>query len=338
MATDKHTEHESYDDVSRIAVLYSLDDEWSETRIQGAIKTATQISEILDRHGLMTQQIAVREDIFEVMRYLDPTDIVFNLVKSLKGVSNGDVLAATVLEESGLSYTGSDYVCLDQCRDKFHLNTMCQSLGIRVPESTLVLDTDQDLSHVEFPAIVKPNHGAYGLGIGLHSVVKNASELQQRVFEIWHDHEQPPVIEEYIDGRELLVPVFGNAPRQILPMLEIRFDGLPDEIPKILGTSCICPTALNLQLLKEVELLATRATQVAGCRDYAMVEFRIDKNDVPYLIEINPNPDISQHSAYYRAMQEADFLMEDFVMQMADWAHIRSKAERADDLKESFGA
>ncbi|MDP8255123.1 MAG: ATP-grasp domain-containing protein [Candidatus Alcyoniella australis] len=319
-----------------VVVLYSLDRDWDRQQADAAIANAVSVADALEQAGIESRLMAIHDDIFSALSHLDPNELVFNLVCSLHGVPNGDVLAATMLEESDLAHTGSDYVCLDQCRDKFHLNSICRSVGIRVPEATLVLDEDQDLSHVQLPAIVKPNHGARSMGINVDSVVYDHDTLRQRTGRVWQEYGQPPVVESYIAGRELHVAVLGNSQRRILPVIEICFEGLPQDIPQILGTSCRCPAQLSKQLRREVELSALRAMQIADCRDYALVEFRVDSNDLPHLIEINPNPDFGPGSAFGRALDAAGIGLDDFATRLIRWT--TNRVERSGQLKAGFGA
>ena len=125
-------------------------------------------------------------------------------------------------------------------------------------------------------------------------------------------YKQDMIAEEYIDGRELNVAILGH---KSLPISEIEFKGLPADLPKIVtyegkwmadsvyyeNTKPKCPAKLNARTKKRIEALAHQAYKALGCRDYARIDIRLDENGIPFVIEVNPNPDISSDSGFARA-------------------------------------
>ena len=125
-----------------------------------------------------------------------------------------------------------------------------------------------------------------------------------------------PLVEEFIEGREINAAVLGNAPFEALPLSEIRFQpGLARPIVSYDGkwlegsaeyaqTEPVCPAPLKAKeefLLRDVAL---RAYKLLECRDYARVDIRL-RNDVPYILEVNANPDISPGAGLARAARAA---------------------------------
>ena len=125
-------------------------------------------------------------------------------------------------------------------------------------------------------------------------------------------YKQEVIAEGYIEGRELNVAILGN---KVLPISEIKFDGLPENLPKIVtydgkwiaesvyyeNTKPQCPAVIDSSTKGIIEELALKAFKSMNCRDYARVDIRLSKENVPYVIEINPNPDISMDSGFARA-------------------------------------
>ena len=123
---------------------------------------------------------------------------------------------------------------------------------------------------------------------------------------------QKIILEEYIVGRELNVAILDN---KVLPISEIEFNGLPDQLPRIVtydskwidgsiyykNTKPIVPAKLNERTRRRVEKVALTAYDALNCRDYARVVIRLNKKGIPFVIEVNPNPDISSDSGFARA-------------------------------------
>jgi len=129
--------------------------------------------------------------------------------------------------------------------------------------------------------------------------------------------------------------------RTILPVSEIIFSGLPDKLPKIVTydgkwmqdsvyfkyTIPECPASLNKRLLKKVEEISLAAFDAMNCRDYARVDLRLDKNNEPFVIEVNPNPDISTDSGFARAAKAAGIEYPELLLRISQLALSRKKSD-----------
>jgi D-alanine-D-alanine ligase len=111
------------------------------------------------------------------------------------------------------------------------------------------------------------------------------------------------------------VAIIGNKPPVAMPISEIDFSGLAPGMHKIVsyeakwmhgtiayeGTKGVCPAPLPAAIEARVKGLALRCFDLIGCRDYARVDFRLSKDHVPYVLEVNPNPDISDDAGFARS-------------------------------------
>ncbi|MEK7670840.1 MAG: D-alanine--D-alanine ligase, partial [Bacteroidota bacterium] len=119
----------------------------------------------------------------------------------------------------------------------------------------------------------------------------------------------------------LNVAVIGNKRPVALPISEIEFSGLNPGMHKIVtyaakwlngtveyeGTNGVCPAPLEQAMEAQLKETALKCYQLIGCRDYARVDFRLSADGVPYVLEVNPNPDISDDAGFARSARAYGF-------------------------------
>jgi D-alanine-D-alanine ligase len=179
-------------------------------------------------------------------------------------------------------------------------------------------------------------------GINEKSVVYDRKELEERVEYIIKMFKQPALVEEFIDGREVNVAILGNNPPVVLPISEIDFSHLPSHLPKIVSyeakwipntdyyekTIPICPAPLEPELERKIKDIALSCYKIMGCRDYARVDMRIDKEGNPYVLEVNPNPDLSRNAGFMRSASVYGLTPEETIVKIAEIAIERSYADK----------
>jgi D-alanine-D-alanine ligase len=191
---------------------------------------------------------------------------------------------------------------------------LLQHKGLPTPAFALAkLDEKFNLPDtLNFPLIVKPPYEDASQGISCDSVVENRRALLKRISYIHEIYQQPALVEEYIPGRELNVAILGSSKPQVLPLSEITFapelaraivcfdSKWSPESAAYRGTKPVCPAQLNPKDRLLINMIATRAYQLLGCRDYARVDIRLN-NHTPYILEVNANPDISPDAGLARS-------------------------------------
>jgi D-alanine-D-alanine ligase len=221
-----------------------------------------------------------------------------------------------MLDLTGLPYTGSEYFTLALCLDKVLTKKLLVCHKIPTPKfQEFVTDKDYLSKKLSFPLIVKPAKQDGSIGIKGNAVVRDEAALRERVRKINKTYNQPALVEEYVDGRELNVAVLGHGDKlEVLPIAEIDFSGLPESYEKICcydskwktssvayqKTPPVCPANVDPDLYEELVEIAVAAFKMTGCRDYARVDFRVDKDGNPYVLEVNPNPCISDDAGLAR--------------------------------------
>jgi D-alanine-D-alanine ligase len=229
-------------------------------------------------------------------------DLVFNLCEGIDGVAEFEPMVIAVLELFGIPCTGNSSATAALCLHKNLVNTMLDSAGLPVPRWSLAR-RGEDVTSVGFPAICKPAAEDASIGIEQRSVVRSTRALLARV-EAMHEMWDQVLIQQFIDGREVNVGIVGDG---LLPIAEINFGGMPRGMWKIvsyrskwitgsdedIGATPSCPADLPRALTRELERIALTAWRAVGGQGYGRADFRIDRSGRPWLLEVNPNPDIS---------------------------------------------
>ncbi len=245
-------------------------------------------------------------------------EAVINLCDDLLGRSDHEMHFAGALELLGLAYTGSPPLALGLCRDKVKTKLILRAQGIPTAPFALAEDPDVPIAGLRFPVIVKPALEDGSLGITDAGVAADATAARRAIAAVLARF-GPALVEEYIEGRELNVPLLGNAPPRLLPVSEIDFGGLPPGAPHICGyeakwqpgdpryagTVGVCPAPLAEGLQDRLEFWSALAFRSLGLRDYARIDWRLSPTRGLMALEANPNPDISPSSGFLRSLRAA---------------------------------
>lgn len=242
-------------------------------------------------------------------------EAILNFVESVEGISFYEYCMAGLYELLGYNYTGNIPSTLGNCLNKQRTKEILYSNGIKTPRSITFnvksRFTEKDIT-LNYPLIIKLLDEDASIGISENSVVKNYKELKKHFKFLTETYKKNLIVEEYIEGRELNCAVLGGNP---LPISEIDFTGLPDDLPKIVTydgkwiedsiyynyTKPVCPANIPTDIKNKIEETAINAFSVLNCRDYARVDIRLSNDGTPYVIEVNPNPDVSSDSGFARA-------------------------------------
>jgi D-alanine-D-alanine ligase len=285
----------------------------------GVLEEREDISRALAARGYKTSIFSVDGDIVPLIDFLrqEKPDLVFNLCEGIENEAIHEMHAVGIYELLGVHYTGSDPLTLGTALNKVRVKEILSYHGLPTPRFQLVkspvrVNIDPGM---RFPMIVKPSREDASIGIETASVVSGPAELKKRIRHVVEEHDQPALVEEYIDGRELNVGILGNRKPIVFPISEIDMSTLPKQYHRIITynakwmkgtdeyehTRGICPAPLPLSLETTIKEMALKAYQVLGCRDYARVDFRLSKENKPYILEVNPNPDISDDAGFARS-------------------------------------
>ena len=290
----------------------------------------------LQKHFTNIETLPVTMDVTKTIKQLNEIapDIVFNFVESIEGNSHFESYFTGLYDILDISYTGNNALTLGNCLIKTRTKQILDGFGIKTPNYVLCKYNKKIITaniHLEYPLIAKLVHEDASIGISEYSVINNERELKKRLSFLFNNYKQDVLVEEYIEGRELNVSILGN---KALPISEITFNNLPADYPKIItyeakwspdsiyykNTIPSCPAFLDIKTENKVKDIAILAFNALGCRDYARVDIRLDKHNIPYVIEVNPNPDISFDSGYVRSAMAADISYDNLLLKLANYA------------------
>lgn len=242
-------------------------------------------------------------------------DVIFNFVESVEGITAYEFCIAGLYELLGYFYTGCVPSSLGNCLNKARTKDILNSFGINTPRY-LTLKANQRFTqkdiNLNYPVILKLLREDASIGISEFSVVHNYTELNKQFKFLSETYKQEIILEEYIKGRELNVAILGGEP---LPVSEINFEGLPEGYPKIVTydgkwiensdyfnfTNPVCPADISKSVQNEIYKIAKESFTAMNCRDYARIDIRLTNKNIPFVIEVNPNPDLSTDSGFSRS-------------------------------------
>lgn len=279
----------------------------------------------------------------EQLRALKP-DAAFNLFEGAFGFSQSEVFVPITLDLLRIPYTGSPAKTLETCVQKSLTKKILLRRSVPTPRFQVFSVGAKIEPELAFPIFVKPEREDASLGVSNDSVVYTQSQLEKQVQSIWQKFSQPALCEEFIDGREFNVAILGDsdyeqaiahpfAPKA-LPISEISFATMPEGYQRIVSykakweessveyqeTKPLCPAPIELKLEFELKQIALRAFNALGCRDYARIDFRYSNDGKLYVIDVNPNPDISPDAGLARSAQAGGYDYKRLIQTIADFA------------------
>jgi len=300
-----------------VLMLNNLDHSWPQADIDLCIEMGDMMTEAMRATGHPVIRARLEDDqLSDLLRKYDPNEvIVFNWCEEVPGVPRSSWMVAQELERQGFTYTGADYPALVLSQDKRQVQQRLKDACVPTPLWKIVYST-KDIDWEVFPAIVKPAFEHYSLGITRDSVVVSSAELARRVSYVIEQHQQPVLVEEFIDGREFHVGVVGNSRLQMLPPAEIDFSIFNDIHDRLCtyeanfdpnslayqNSWAKLPIDVTLEELKCMEKAALGAYQATNCRDYARMDIRM-RNGVFYILDVNHNADLSPDNSLIKAAE-----------------------------------
>lgn len=217
---------------------------------------------------------------------------------ALHGKFAEDGTVQGICEYLKIPYSGSGVMASSLCMNKYYTKQILRFHDLPTPRFEMVLTANQALESVQpklgWPVVVKPSREGSTVGI---SIVKSADRLLEGL-KLAAQYDKEILIEEFIPGTELTVPVLEN--RALTPIEIVPKQGFYDYKNKYTAgnTEYILPPRLPAAVIKRCEELALRAHQALQCRTYSRVDFRLNSENEPFILEINTLPGCTPTSLF----------------------------------------
>ncbi len=282
--------------------------------------TVGAIAQALEKKGHEVSRVnASKTDLFSYFGK-NKVDFVFNIAEGKSGKFRESEIPA-ILDYLDIPYTGSNTFSLALALNKSLTKKILKAENIPTPAFQLFSKGAEELDpSLKFPLIAKPNCEGSAKGINTSNVVETKEALFKKVKEIIRDYKQEVLVEEFIHGKELTVGIIENGKAQVLPILEIdfatcvksgeffyswRMKEFQGNMELGLVPSFHCPARLDAATEKLVKETALATHQAVGCSDISRTDIRLDKNNVPYVLEINPLPGLDPKESNFPVMAYA---------------------------------
>ncbi len=313
--------------------------DWDQKDVAAVLANVNEIQLELRRAGHETSLIPVQLGDIAWLKRVQRHDLIFNLCEGVNGYARYEDFAVAALELSRVPFTGCPAWPVTICHRKHIANTLLAAAGVPVPTFMLARGITPPTG-LRYPVIVKPSGEDASVGIDAGAVCATRKALRDRLartLEQWNE----VLVQEYVAGREVNVGFIG---RDLMPLSEINFDRMPQGSWPIvtyaakwssgsaedLGTAPVCPAELTPELNRRAVQAARQAWEtLAGSQGYGRVDLRITESGEVYVLEVNPNPDLSSDAGLTRMAQARGWSYGELILRVVEEALSRYERARA---------
>jgi len=324
---------------SRVAVLYTsvfeaIRDVKEEIREDMDLAiTAKSVTETLRTAGNDAWAHAFGKDPEELISRLRSSgaEAVFNLSECPDLKPEKELHACALLELLHLPYTGNGPLALGICNSKALSKQLMIANAIPTPRFRHYAGDPAGEPGLPYPLVVKPANEDGSAGITEESLVADLAGLRRQVKALREGFRQDSLVEEFVDGREFNVGVLGNGtaadPHRSLPPAELvyrnprwrlcTYESKWDSThPSYAEIAAVCPAEASPETATQLSEITLACARVFGLAGYARVDFRMNAGGELFVLEVNPNPDISPDAGMARAARAAEISYPDLIAEI----------------------
>ncbi len=327
-----------------ILTLFNLDPAWEREATEAVVAQTDQLVTELRNMGHAVSDLAISDPNLRTrLQAFDPSStLVFNWCEELPGIPHSDSLVAQVLEELGFAYTGADPAVLSLSWHKPLVKAMLEAHAVPTPR--WMLSSEPEINGWDcYPAIVKPAYEHCSYGVTVEAVVMNDKELRERVALVLDTYGGQALVEDFVDGREFHVSLWGNGETSLLPVAEMDFAAFGDVRDRLCtydskftpgsthydAIQLKLPAPLDEAQVQELTRVSHAAYEAIGCRDYGRLDIRL-RDETFYVLDVNPNADLSADSSMACAAELEGYSHGHMISRLVNLAATRHPAFAAD--------
>jgi D-alanine-D-alanine ligase len=308
-------------------------------------KTEYDVVSTLRAAGHEVRPLGVQEELKPLRDEIEgfKPHVVFNLLEQFHHEPVYDQHIPSFLELMRIPYTGCNPRGLILARGKDLSKTLVHYRRVAVPVFA-VFPMHRKVkrpARLALPLIVKSLNEDGSRGISQASIVDTDEELAERVAFIHDQVGTAAIAEQYIEGRELYVGVFGNNRLRCLPVWELNFGTSGGQGARQIATEkvkhdtsyqervgIVDGPAKNLppELSTRIQTIAKRIYRTLKLDGYARIDFRLAADGTPYFIEANPNPEIAKSQEFATAARHDGLEYQDLLHRILALGISRAKA------------
>ncbi len=316
----------------RIALVYDASAAEGDEASRDVFDQMDAIEPALAAAGAAARRIGVTLDLSRLKADLaaDHPDVVFNLAESVSGSDRLQTLVPLLLEELRIPFTGCNSGAMLLSNDKFASKQLLAAHGLPVPASVRLVEgravvwPDELSGNKRGDWLVKAVSAHASLHLDDGSILRDATPAQvaDKIRAAQDAHGLAFFGEQFIGGREFNISLLGRADGgvDVLPAAEIDFSRLPSGSEKIVGYAAkwaedsaeYAGTVRTFEfpdhddaLVATLAALSEKTWCAANLSGYARIDFRVDADNRPYILEINTNPCITPDAGFPAAAERA---------------------------------
>jgi D-alanine-D-alanine ligase len=218
----------------------------------------------------------------------------------------------------GFTFSGASSRVLELSCNKVRTREVLMSGRVPIPEGR-IFEKAEGAKWDRFPAIVKAAHEHSSMGITSNSVVKNRAQLREQLERVLAEF-GPALVEEFIDGREFRIAVWGHRKVVAMPPGEFDFSQFAEVQDRLCTYDAKftpgskhyeriifrLPAPLTRVEARALERAAVGAHRALGAPDYTRIDLRLRKG-AAYVLDVNPNADIASDASMALCAQAAGY-------------------------------
>lgn len=278
-----------------------------------SLKSGRAVFQSLLKSGIDVTELDITESLVHPL-LSNKFDRVFNIIHG-RGGEDGVLQGA--LEALGIPYTGSGVLASALSMDKLRTKSCWNGVGLPTPKWMLI-ESEDDLKicadSLGFPVIVKPSQEGSSIGM---SRATNFDELKE-AWNLAAKYNCQVFAEAWITGSEYTAGILNGKQ---LPLIRLETPHVfYDFDAKYYANNTLyhCPCGLSESEESRLQELALKAADVIGVSGWARVDMLVDKNNQPWLIEVNTVPGMTDHSLVPMAAKAAGIDFDELVWQILE--------------------